>query len=341
LNLARHPQWLLLGLVGAILVASFFSLSTGAVSISWSQLWSLLTNASASETNAIIVLKLRLPRLLTGLLAGSSLALAGCVMQGVFRNPLAEPYLLGVASGATSGAAVCIALGLATLPFVLPGAALLGSMMAVSLVFLLAQHTTSNQSNTTLILVGIAVGAMFSALTSFMIFFSQRDQLQQLIFWSMGDLGGLTLPQLLPLSVVLLAAALLTYRYHQELDAMTLGEEMARHLGVAITRIKYTLLGLSTVMTALIVAGTGTIGFVGLIIPHLMRLLCGPHHRLLMPASALAGAAFLVGSDTLARQIARPHELPVGLITSLFGAPFFLFLLKKHNAIQPQNHTTT
>lgn len=322
---------ILLVLMLALLLSSFCSILFGAAALPIDELLNALFGFQSDhvrKSTAIILWQIRLPRLLTGWLVGSSLALTGSMMQGVFRNPLADPYLLGIAGGATSGAAACIAMGWGGHTLLVTLGAFVGALGAVSLVFLIAQSRLGQLGHTTLILVGIAVGAMFSALTSFLTYFAEGQALQQIVFWSMGDLGAGRWSQLLPLGLLLVACGLPIWALARELDALTLGDDMAQHLGISPTKTRLLLLGLGTLLTAAVVAVAGTIGFVGLIIPHMMRLICGPQHRLLLPASALAGALFLVLCDTSARLLMRPLELPVGLITSLFGAPFFLYLLR-------------
>lgn len=324
-----RTYWLTLGLLCALGLVSFLALAYGTVSIPFQELIAALWGtSSARPAHSTIIWQLRIPRLIAGLLTGYSLALAGCVMQGVFRNPLADPYLLGVAGGATSGAALCIALGYAALPFVLPISAFVGGSLAVGCVFIVAQSRWGRFSNTTLILVGVAVGAMFGSITSFLTFFVGNEQLQQIVFWTMGDLGALTWSQIPLLFGIVTLCSLGIWMFTRELDALALGEVMAQHLGLRPVYIKRILLGWITLLTAITVATVGTIGFVGLLVPHIVRLVCGPRHRLLLPLSGLTGALFLVLCDTLARTILQPHELPVGLITSLCGAPFFLYLLR-------------
>lgn len=320
-------------LLGLLVCAMMVGLAVGTVTIpfgdTWRWLWSGASPDAVSPGQHTILYQLRLPRVLLGLASGCGLALCGCVMQGVFRNPLADPYLLGIAGGATTGAGLCIALGWSAIPLVTSLGAFGGGLVAVGLVYVIAQSQRGRFSNTTLILVGIAVGAMFGAITSFLTYFSGRDQLQQIIFWGMGDLGAVVWSRMLPLVVVLALSCLCLVWLAQDLNALALGDEMAQHLGINPQQRKQWLLGLTTLLTAAIVAVTGTIGFVGLIIPHMMRTLCGPDHRILLPASGLAGGVFLVLCDALARTAMRPLELPVGLITALCGAPFFLYLLRQ------------
>ena len=278
------------------------------------------------------ILLIRLPRVLLGVLVGYALSISGGVMQGVFRNPLADPYLLGIASGATAGAAGAIALGFSGQSLPASAAAFCGGFLAVVLVYGLSLTRLGKLSDYTLILSGIAIAALFSSLTSFLIYVSEGEELKMIIFWMLGSLERVQLDsRLLALSLVTASGALFVQIFGRDLNALMLGDDMAVHLGVDPQLLKKLLLLLATVMTTTVVSMAGIIGFVGLIIPHTMRLIVGPDHRLLLPASGLAGALFLVLCDTASR-IVLPYELPVGIITSLFGAPFLLYLLRRPRA---------
>ncbi|MCZ6792922.1 MAG: iron ABC transporter permease [Planctomycetota bacterium] len=279
------------------------------------------------------ILRIRLPRILLGLVVGCALALSGGVMQGVFRNPLADPYLLGVSSGATAGAASAIALGFSGQSLPISLGALAGGFLAVSLVYGLSVTRLGKLSDYTLILSGIAIAALFGALTSFLIFiFSEGEELRQIIFWMLGSLDGASLDlELLSVMLLVLAGALLVQVFARDLNAHMLGDDMAAHLGVDPQLLKKILLLVCTLLTATVVSMAGVIGFVGLIVPHAIRLAFGPDHRLLLPAAGLAGATFLVLCDTASRTV-LPYEVPVGIITALFGAPFLLYLLRRPRA---------
>jgi iron complex transport system permease protein len=283
---------------------------------------------SAQPTHYLIISDIRLPRVLLGLLVGWSLALAGGTMQGLFNNPLASPYVLGVASGASAGAAL-VALLRPQGTFLLPIGAFVGGALAVTIVYRISQRRRRRTSIYTLILAGVAVSAMFSALTSFMIFLTSRSQrLTDIIFWTMGGLGRGNWPAVYVLAPIAILSSLVILAFSRDLNALSLGEEGAFHLGINPERSNRILLGISTLLTSAAIAGTGTIGFVGLITPHIMRLILGPDHRWLLPASGVAGGIFLVLADMLARTVVQPAELPVGVITAFFGAPFFLWLLR-------------
>ena len=281
-----------------------------------------------------IVVVVRLPRVLLGVLVGYGLSAAGGVMQGVFRNPLADPYLLGIAGGATAGAATSIA-------FLSEGAvsvsigAFCGGVVAVTIVYRLSLTRLGRLSDYTLVLAGIAIGALFSAATSLIIYFSKGDELQQIIFWMMGSLARATPPDVFSLCCVVVLGGLIVQVFARDLNALMLGDDTAMHLGVDPQILKKILLLVVTLMTTMVISVAGTIGFVGLIVPHTMRLLLGPDHRLLLPASGLAGGAFLVVCDTVARTVVDPLDIPVGIITAIFGAPFLLYLLRRPRAGTP------
>jgi iron complex transport system permease protein len=279
-----------------------------------------LAVASTAET---IVRELRLPRIALAAVVGFSLAAAGAVMQGFFRNPMADPSIIGVSSGAAVGAVAVIAFPLAV-PFGLHVAAFTGALVAAFAVYLIA--TRDGQTPVaTLLLAGIAVQTFLGAVVSYLLL-QAGESLERAVYWLMGHLQNstwgevqLTLPLALLAFVVLLA-------YASDLNVLLLGEADAQSLGIDVERSKRILLAVSSLITAAAVAVAGVIGFVGLIVPHVMRLIVGPDHRILLPTSALAGATFLILADTLARS--GPAELPVGIVTAAVGAPFFLYLLR-------------
>lgn len=329
-------------LLGAFLVG----VMVGSVPIAPRDSISILLGLSDGGVQGRILLDVRLPRVLLGLLVGWLLALSGSVMQGIFRNPLADPYLLGIASGASAGAAATIALGLSALPFALPVGAFLGAWLVVLLVYRISSSASAlgafRLDNYSLILTGVALAALFSAITSFFIFTAQSEDLRKIIFWLMGGLGASRWSYAAPLIALAALGTIALLLFSRELNALALGEPMARHVGVNPERLKKGLLFVVTLMTASAVSMAGTIGFVGLIVPHAMRLIVGPDHRRLLLASALAGAAFLVLCDTAARTLLAPAELPVGIITALWGAPFFLYLLRRsRRTMIPQGGMTS
>lgn len=282
---------------------------------------------SADRSAGRIVRNLRLPRVLLALLVGAALAVSGTLMQGLFRNPLASPYVLGVASGSSTGAALVIVCGWPSLPY-LPLGAFTGGLLAVVLVYGLASRRDHRMSIFTLVLGGVAVGALFSAVTSFLIFLSSSgERMSDVVFWIMGGLSRANWSVLPIVAAVVVPAIVVAHALGRDLNALGLGEEGAFHLGVSPKWTRRWALILGTAATSAAVAFAGTIGFVGLVIPHAMRLLLGPDHRFLLPASTLAGAVFLVWADLAARTVMSPVELPVGILTAFLGAPFFLSLL--------------
>ncbi|MFO8033852.1 MAG: iron ABC transporter permease [Candidatus Bipolaricaulota bacterium] len=317
--------FLALGTVLTVLGA----IAVGPVRIPLGEVVRALTQPQEGDLYSTIVHGIRLPRVLLGYLVGLSLSLSGAVLQGVFRNPLASPYVLGIASGASTGAAVTIALGL-TGTVTLPVGAFLGGALAVILVYALARPKGGARDRLGLILAGVALGALFSAVTGFILFLTAGDRrLAEILFWTMGGLGRADWTQIWALLPMTGVTGLGLWSLSRELNALSLGDEGAFSLGIRPQRLKLILLSLTTVLTATAVAFAGTIGFVGLITPHAMRILLGPDHRYLLPASALVGGIFLAWADAAARTVLRPAELPLGILTALIGAPFFLYLLQR------------
>ena len=281
-----------------------------------------------SAADRAIVLGIRLPRLILALLVGAALAVAGAVMQGFFQNPMAAPSILGVSAGGTLGATAAIMLGLdwstrGLTPVTL--AAFLGALLVSGAVYVLSRRG-GRTPITLLLLTGIALGSLCSAISSFILVRGQRGDLDLVVFWMMGSLANRGWPEVwmvLPYAVV---GSVVVYAYSRDLNALLLGDEQAYHLGIAVERVKLTLLVLASLLAAAAVAVTGTIGFVGLVVPHLIRLLVGPDHRILLPLCFLAGGLVLGLSDLVAN---LAGEIPIGIITSLLGAPFFLYLLHR------------
>lgn len=282
------------------------------------------------DTTEIIVLAIRLPRVILAGLVGAALSLAGATYQGLFRNPLADPYLIGVAQGAALGAVIGF-----LLPFdwqgtgfgIIPLLAFVGALFSVAVVYLLAR-VGKTLPVTTLILAGVALGALWGSIVSYLIITS-GDAMQGIIFWLMGSFSlsqWSEVRMVLPYVVVGVAVILL---YSRSLNVMQLDEEQAQQLGINVERVKLILLVAATLITAAAVSFVGTIGFVGIIIPHMVRLMWGPDHRLLLPMSVLTGAIFMVIADLIARTVLAPAEIPVGIITAVCGVPFFLYLLRR------------
>ncbi len=288
----------------------------------------LLQSWSNIEEN--IIINIRLPRIILGVLVGASLAVAGATMQGLFKNPMADPYVIGISSGAAFGATISIVLGVSGI-ISMPAMAFLGAIFAAFLVYNIAKSDDGMQVET-LLLSGIAVAIFFSALTSFSMYFA-GENLHQIVFWIMGGLWARgwdhVAVAIIPISLGIIGI----YAFARDLNVMQLGTESAHTLGIETEVVKKTLLALSALIAGVAVSLSGIIGFVGLIIPHIARIVVGPDHRILIPVSALSGAIFLIFADSVARTVISPAELPVGIITAFFGAPFFIYLLRKRKRL--------
>lgn len=279
-----------------------------------------------------ILWQIRLPRVVLGALVGAMLALAGAAYQGVFRNPLADPFLLGVSSGAGLGATAAIVSGLALGSFGIPVAAFAGGVLAVAATYLLGRGAGGARSEVVIILAGVAVAAFANAAQTFLQ--QQHDEtLRQVYHWLLGRLttdGWTQVVMVLPYVVVAVGVIAL---HRRVLDVMAVGDTEAASLGVHPARVRLTLVAAATLGTAAVVSVSGLIGFVGIVVPHAIRLVVGPGHRLLLPLSLLLGAAFLVLADVLARTLTAPAELPIGVVTAAIGAPFFLLVLRRGRAV--------
>jgi iron complex transport system permease protein len=281
-----------------------------------------------SERDRHIIVNLRLPRVLLGGIVGASLAVAGATMQGLFRNPMASPSVIGISAGAAFGASLALVLGVSWVSgaFAIPAMAFLFAFITLFLVYAVSRDRRGYVPVETLLLAGIAIGALFNALVSALQYFA-GEQLSGVVFWLMGGLNNATWDQvLISVPAVILGCAMIM-TLSRDLNAIMVGEEQAGNLGINVNQIRMILLLAASLVTAIAVSVAGTIGFVGLIIPHVLRILVGPDHRVLLPASIIGGAIFMIATDTLARTIISPAELPVGIITSVLGAPFFIYLL--------------
>ncbi|ATA23637.1 iron ABC transporter [Brenneria goodwinii] len=323
-----HPCYLLAALLLFLLVLMLCAANLGALALSFKTLW--LTPLSDPLWH--VWLNIRLPRVLLAVLVGSALACSGAIMQGLFRNPLADPGLLGI----SSGAALCVALTI-VLPLGLPPllslyspmlAAFVGSLAITAVIFILSR---SEQGGLTrLLLAGIALNALCIASVGVLTYISNDQQLRQFSLWGMGSLGQAQWPMLLVAATLVLPAMVVTLYQTHRLNLLQLGDEEAHYLGVNVKRTKHMLLLLSSLLVGVAVAVSGVIGFIGLIIPHLIRMHLGADHRWLIPGSILGGACLLLIADTLARTVMSPAEIPVGLFTSLIGGPYFLWLIVQH-----------
>lgn len=334
------PRSLFIALGLLLALALWLSLALGPVSLPLGdtvraalRLAGLPLDDEGLQQAELILGQIRMPRTLLGLAVGAVLALCGVAMQGLFRNPLADPGLIGVSSGAALGAAVAIVGGAALggipelfAPYLLSLCAFLGGLVVTALVYRLGRRN-GQTSVTTMLLAGIALNALAFACIGLFTYLADDATLRTLTFWNLGSLNGASYARLWPLLLVTLAVALWLPRRAQALNALLLGESEARHLGVAVERLKRELVFCTALGVGAAVAAVGMIGFIGLVVPHLVRLLVGPDHRVLLPASALAGASLLLLADLFARLILSPAELPIGIVTALIGAPFFLYLL--------------
>jgi iron complex transport system permease protein len=264
---------------------------------------------------------------------GAGLSVAGATFQALLRNPLADPYILGVSSGAAVGAIIAILLGLGTFSIGLPLASFLGALLTILVVFYFGRQDGKIHPNT-LLLAGVIIGSFLSALIMFFISVSQKEELHTIIFWLMGDFSFSNPRAILIIFPYILLGFFLLYLRSRHLNLILSGEENAVQLGVDVERLKLVSYLAASLITAASVSVCGLIGFVGLIIPHSVRLIFGPDHRLLIPASAFIGASFLIASDTFARTLLAPTELPVGVITAAFGGPFFIYLLRTRRVIK-------
>ncbi|WP_275791159.1 FecCD family ABC transporter permease [Pararhizobium gei] len=336
---SRLAQLLIVALV--VFTAAIFiaSIMTGAADASLGNVLGWLLGMDGAEQavsarDRIIILDIRLPRAVMGFLVGASLAVSGAVMQGLFRNPLADPALVGVSGGASLGAVTMIVLGSTFFGplfsafgfYTLPVAAFLGGLVTTLLLYRIA--TRGGQTSVaTMLLAGIALGALAGAVTGILIFIADDKQLRDLTFWGLGSLAGANWTKILSAGPIILASLAVVPFLARGLNALTLGEAAAFHMGVPVQRLKNIAIVSVAASTGASVAVSGGIGFVGIVVPHVLRLVIGPDHRYLLPASALLGGILLIFADMVARTIVPPAELPIGIITAFAGAPFFLWVL--------------
>jgi iron complex transport system permease protein len=320
---ASH-RWLLHAVLGLLTVASLLlALAMGSVELELGDVWRALAGGDGG-LGATIILELRLPRALSAFVTGGLLALAGALMQVLLRNPLAEPYVLGISGGAAVAALLAIIAGLGGLW--ISGSAFAGALLSMFMVFGLA-HGRGGWTSTRLLLTGVVVAAGWGALISFLLAVAPERTLRDMLFWLMGDLSHTVHPG--PAAMVLLAGLLGSLALARNLNLLVRGEVQASVLGVAVAPLRLVLFFLASLLTAAAVTLAGSVGFVGLIVPHLLRLAIGSDHRLLLPAAVLLGGSFLVLADTLARTIIAPQQLPVGVLSALVGVPVFLYLLHR------------
>ncbi|MBI2964601.1 MAG: iron chelate uptake ABC transporter family permease subunit [Chloroflexi bacterium] len=324
-----------MGSLGALLAAAcIVAASVGPVTIPPAHVAGILLAPTGLEfgshtrTEELVVEQIRLPRIAVAALVGTALSLAGATMQALFRNPLADPGVIGVSAGGAAGAVLSIALGLHGLFFLaLPLFAFLGSMGAALLVYGIAL-VGGRFSMASLLLAGIAVGSFMGAIvSSVLVVVPRNESLREILFWLAGGLDSRSWEHVRLAAPLILPAIVIIALFSRELNLLTVGDDQARSLGTNVGKLRPMLLAAASLITGVAVAISGTIAFVGLVVPHAVRLVFGPDHRVLIPVSAVAGALFLVVADTLARTVMQPAELRVGILTSFVGAPFFVFLL--------------
>jgi iron complex transport system permease protein len=317
---------ILLGLL--LVISGFLGLSIGSTAQHLGQILAVLAGRSDQyPTLSSIIWRIRLPRVLLAALVGATLSLGGLVFQALLRNPLAEPYILGISGGSAVGAIIGILLGMS--PF--PGVAFFafaGSMATLLLVLLIAS-TRSAVKKDTLILAGVMVNAFCSSVIMFLISVTQDSRLHNILFWLMGDLSMSDTHRTLMLTIALLPCFAILFLLARPMNILLMGEEMAANMGVDVRLVPLVLLLITSFMVSAVVCHTGLLGFVGLVMPHLLRLVFGPDHRVLVPACILGGGAYLILCDLLARSLPAQGEMPVGVITAMIGAPLFIVLLRR------------
>jgi iron complex transport system permease protein len=340
-DLRRRKLALVTALLATLaMLVALVSMGTGAVRIAPDGVirvlmgWIMGDTQTLASREALVILNIRLPRLLLGAMVGAGLSVAGALMQGLFRNPLADPGLVGVSAGAGLAAAATIVLGerllaglVGKLPFAaLPAGAFLGGLLTTTLLYVIATRE-GRTSVATMLLAGVALGALAGAMTGFLAYLSDDRQLRDLTFWSLGSLGGATWTKVWAIAPVILPLIAAMGFLARGLDALALGEAEAFHLGVPVQRLKIAIIVLTALAVGASVAAAGLIGFIGIVVPHMLRIVIGPGHRAILPLAALGGAALLVAADSIARIVVAPAELPIGIVTAAIGAPFFLWLL--------------
>lgn len=336
-----RARLVVLALAGLLVLVALASLRVGAAGISpLAVLGDWLAGREIGLRERVVLLDIRLPRLLTGVLVGAALAVSGAVMQGLFRNPLADPGIVGVGAGAGLGAVMAIVLG-GMLPaslaiyagiHLVPFAAFLGAWASTLILYRVATRQ-GRTSVATMLLAGIALGALAGAVTGMLVYIASDSQLRDLTFWGMGSLAGASWAKLsvaAPVIVLGLAAAPFLAR---ALNALALGEAAAMHLGISVQRAKNVAILAVAAATGAAVAISGGIGFIGIVVPHLLRLAMGPDHRFLLPGAALLGASLLIGADMIARVVVAPAELPIGIVTAILGGPVFLWILLRRRGL--------
>ncbi len=338
---SARARFVLIATLVLLVAAVVLSIVTGPTGVGLAELGAWGRGDGLSERDALVLQAVRLPRAALGVLVGAGLGLAGAMMQGLFRNPLADPGLVGVSSGAATAAVATIVLAgsfpaaiVTTFgPFLLPAAAFAGGLANTALLYALATRQ-GRTSTTVLILAGIAIAALAGALTGLIVFRADDAALRDVTFWSLGSLGGATWVKVAAVAPFVVAAIAVAPAVARGLDALLLGEAEAHHLGISVQRLKRVVIVAVAASAGATVAVAGTIGFVGIVVPHALRLAMGPTHRLLLPASAIGGAALLLMADALCRVVVAPAELPIGVVMALLGAPVFLAILMRRRGME-------
>lgn len=326
--------------IACLIMVMLHALATGAVHVSSSDVLSVVLRRLSLGDHTVtalddqIVWQLRLPRVLGAAAVGAALATVGAVLQSVTRNDLADPYLFGISGGAAVGAVSVIVMGITFAGYTgnaaVAVASFVGAMIALVLVLALATGPDGELPPARTILAGVAVGQAAAAITSFIVIVSgDREAARQVLSWTLGSMAGLRWPSALFLVAVAVVSVLVMVMCSSTLDAFAFGENAARSLGVRVERVRWMLLSLTALVTACMVAFVGAIGFVGLVVPHMVRFMAGPKHPFLLPMSALIGAVVLVVADTVARSFSGGEEIPIGVVTGVIGAPFFAWLLRR------------
>jgi iron complex transport system permease protein len=322
-----------IALLGAVTVgAVLLAIGTGAARVPLRAVVAALLGGADATTRAIVI-DLRLPRIALALVTGAALGIAGAVFQALLRNPLAEPYVLGVSGGAAVGAVAVVVSGMSVIPGLLQLGALLGAVAAIALVMRIAVRVGRALDTRVLLLAGVVAGAFFNAIILLLLMVADVESFRSAIFWMMGSVAAASWRTTILLALFVLPASALLLALARPLNLLAIGEETALFLGTRVERVKIVAYFTASLLVAAAVAACGVIGFIGLIVPHAVRLAWGSDHRLLLPASMLGGGTFLLLADTAGRSIIAPAELPVGVITALVGVPIFVLLLRRSPAI--------
>ena len=331
LNLQHHISrliWISIILLVVLLIAFALGLSIGPTKSGIRSAFSALFTTNESDSILYsIVWRIRFPRVLLAAIVGATLSLGGLVFQALLRNPLAEPFILGISGGSAIGAIIRILLGLSRFPGICC-TSFLGSLGTLALILVMSTGKSILRKDA-LLLSGVMVNAFCSAIIMFLVSITQDARLHNIIFWLMGDLSAADLPQVVMLGAILMPCFIMVFVFSHAMNLLMMGKDMARTMGINIKAVTLTLLIVTSFMVSATVSFSGLVGFVGLVIPHLLRLVLGPDHRSLVPACLFGGAAYLVLCDLLARTLPQQGEMPAGVVTALIGAPLFIILLKK------------